>query len=77
MIFYRPWLKIQAHEIFLVLPATYPFKQKKRCKTYFWLENTYVASTNSEEAVRICSAKYAFLKISQNSQENACTGISF
>ena len=31
----------------------------------------------SEEAVHRCSTKKAFLKISQNSQESTCTGISF
>ena len=29
-----------------------------------------------EAAVRICSTKYVFLNISQNSQESTCTGVS-
>ena len=30
-----------------------------------------------EAAVRICSSKWVFLRISQYSQENTCVGVSF
>ena len=32
---------------------------------------------SAESAARRCSEKTVFLKISQNSQENSCTGVSF
>ena len=44
-------------------------------------ENTHQHSLNittvTETFVQRCFVKYVFLKVTRNSQENTCTGISF
>ena len=37
----------------------------------------YLSLKNPETALRRCSTKQVYLKISQNSQENTCAGVTF
>ena len=43
----------------------------------FFVTDDVIINASSEAAVRRCSSKEIFFKISQYSQENACVGASF
>ena len=64
---YKPLQQKPFHVMFLI--------KKRSADVQYLISNFTIRST--EAAVRRCSSKQVFLKISQYSQENTCVGISF
>ena len=50
---------------------------KRELVIYKKIRFMFILFRVSEAVVRRCSSKYVFLKISQDSQENICVGVSF
>ena len=56
-------------------------KSQRQSPVNLWTDSIFAKFTNQkskvEAVLRMCSAKMVFLKFSQNSQGNNCTGVTF